>query len=61
MLSPIYAIRISRIVAVDEPALEAWAKKRLATKKTAPESGASSPSANTEIDRYGEEWLRSLP
>jgi len=59
--APNYAVRISRIVSVDEAGLAAWAKRRLAKMKAGAKSGSESVSTSPEVDRYAEEWLRHLP
>jgi hypothetical protein len=64
VFNPVYAMRISRITAVNEPEFEAWAKKRIAAQKlkaSASQTGAPSAERNETENHYIEEWLRNLP
>jgi hypothetical protein len=61
VLTPIYAVRISRIVTVSEPEFEAWAKRRLESHKAIAKSGTIPWRDDPEAHRYAEEWLRNLP
>lgn len=61
MFSPIYAARISRIVAVNESELDALAKRKVANQKAADWSGAMAAPIDRKAQPYAEEWLHNLP
>ena len=58
IFSPIYLMRLSRIVAVDDAKFKAWAEARQKTGKNAPAPVAISGSAEAAQLL---EWLRKLP
>lgn len=63
--NPLYAMRISRIVSIDESRFADWAERRLALAKMKSTSQVDGP-ANAEVKNseepvYVQEWLRNLP
>ncbi len=64
-LAPLYHVRLSRIVSIDETKFMAWATQRVAA-NTAPASAAPAPAGaaealSKEVDDQVVEWLRQLP
>jgi hypothetical protein len=67
VFNPIYAVRVSRVTAINEQEFKAWAERRRATQKQRASKSASSgeqtvqQSGDREKGRYIQEWLRNLP
>jgi hypothetical protein len=67
VFNPIYAVRVSRVTAVNEQEFKAWAERRRAAQKLRASKSASSGeqavqrSDEREKSNYIQEWLRNLP